>query len=282
LTLAKRPRYTRSVRRTAIALLAIAAAAGPARGDGEGPSAVAPHVPDASLRAVRERVVRLELEDAPAVEGRLLDFEDTSVTIAVSGTNEVISVPRERLRRVVAVASITTAKVATEHPAEHAAAPEKTRIVALQFGVPGTLQVDADYKLFHAFASTNVLASILTASGDSLWTASAFGAGVSLPMTSTSRWRLDVFGQVLPLHVTSFYTYLAVGAGVGFHHTAPSGFTVGFTFPVLGFATRLGSSPYGYDGPFRYNDSVGYYYFAGLVGMPLVTMGYRFATRCPN
>jgi hypothetical protein len=36
---------------------------------------------------------------------------------------------------------------------------------------------------------------------------------------------------------------------------------------------------YGYDAPFRYNDSLGYHYLAGFVGLPLVTVDYRFPCR---
>jgi hypothetical protein len=48
---------------------------------------------------------------------------------------------------------------------------------------------------------------------------------------------------------------------------------------VVGFATRIGSSPTGYDAPFRYNDSLSYYYLAAVAGMPLFTLGYRFPAK---
>jgi hypothetical protein len=223
-------------------------------------------VPDPSLRAVTGHLVRLELDGSPAVEGRVLAFETATVTLAVLDTNEVVTVPRDKLAHVIAID----------------AAPEKMRVFGLQFSLLGTVAVDADYKLLHGFASTSLLLPIVTASGSSTWVAGAVGAGVSVPMGKTSRWKLDVFGEVLPLHTTSYYTYLAFGVGAGFHYTASSGFTIGFTVPVIGFSTRLGNSPTGYDASFRYNDSVGYYYLAGLAGMPLVTMGYRFATNCPR
>lgn len=225
-------------------------------------------VPDASLRAVNGRVVRLELDGTPAVEGRMLAFEPATVTVVITGSNEVITVPREKLQHVIAVEAI--------------AVPEKMRVFGLQFSLLGTVAVDADYKLFHGFASTSLLLPIMTASGDSTWLAASVGGGVSVPLSATSRWKLDVFGEVLPLHTTSYYTYLAFGVGAGFHYTASSGFTLGVTVPVVGFSTRLGSSPTGYDASFRYNDSVGYYYLAAIAGMPLVTMGYRFATNCPR
>jgi len=256
-----------------VVLLALLALGTVAHAD-DAPPAV--RVPDASLRAVTGHVVRLELDGSPAVEGRVIAFEAGTVTLAVSGSNEVVTVPRDKLQRV----------IATEAPATAIATPpavtEKMRVVGLQFSLLGTVAVDADYKLLHGFASTNLLLPIMTASGNSTWLAASVGGGVSVPMGATSRWKLDVFGEVLPLRTTSYYTYLAFGLGAGFHYTASSGFSVGITVPMLGFSTRLGSSPYGYDASFRYNDSVGYYYVAAIAGMPLVTMGYRFATNCPR
>lgn len=221
-------------------------------------------VPDASLRAVAEHTVRLELDDARIAEGRMLAFDAASVTLVASDTHEVISVPREHLRRLVLVDFATPA-------------PEPHRMWGLHFGLPGTLVADVDYGRLHAFASPNVMLPILTASGESTWYAAAIGAGVSLHLSE--RWRFDAFAVTMPLHYTSFYTYLAAGVGIGFHRTAASGLSWGFTLPVLGFAERLGHSPYGYDAPFRYSDSLGYFYLAGLTTLPLITLGYRFPCR---
>jgi hypothetical protein len=143
--------------------------------------------------------------------------------------------------------------------------------------VPGTLVGDVDDGWLHAFVSPNVLLPILTASGESAWFAGSIGAGVSVHLSQ--RWKVDAFATVMPLHYTSFYTYVASGLGVGFHYTAASGLSVGFAFPVLGFAARLGKSPYGYDAPFRYSDSLEYFYLAGLTTLPLATIGYRFPSR---
>ncbi len=224
-------------------------------------------LPDATLRAVVNREVRLEL-DAGYMEGKVLAVDATTLTIAIAATREVITIARDKLRRVIAI------DVPRPPPA-----PDKLRFVGVQFSLLGTIAVDVDYKHLHAFASTNVLFPILTAGGSGTWLTGAAGVGGSWPLGDTGRWRLDVFGQVLPLHTTSYYTYLGVGVGAGFHYTARSGFTVGFTLPVVGFATRFGTSTYGYDASFRYNDSVAYYYFAGISGMPILTMGYRFGRR---
>jgi len=221
-------------------------------------------VPDASLRAVKDRLVTLEREGAPAVEGRVIGFDETVVAIAVASTNEVVTVPRAHLVRVILA---------------DAAPSEAHRMIGVTFGLPGTIAVDADLRRWHAFASINGVFPILTEVGGSPWIAGAVGGGYTVPLSR--HWRLDVFGTVLPLRTTSYYTYLGFGVGGGFHYTGPSGFTVDLAMPLLGFATRLGSSPYGYDAPFRYNDSLGYFYLGGFVGLPLATFGYRFATSCP-
>jgi hypothetical protein len=223
-------------------------------------------VPDPSLRAVAGRLVRIELVGGPAVEGRLLAFDASSATLALATTNEVVTVPRAQLARIIL------------EPAAAEPVDDRPRAVGVQFGIPGTLVVDGDYGMWRGFASANVLFPILTASGDSRWYAAAIGGGIAVPLGG-SRWKLDAFADVMPLHVTSYYTYLAFGLGAGFHYTGSSGFTAGFAFPVLGFATRLGSSPYRYDAPFRYNDSLGYHYLAGFVGLPIATVGYRFPCR---
>lgn len=224
-------------------------------------------IADASLRAVTSREVRLDLVEGH-LQGRLVAFEDATITIALAATREVITIDRAKVLRVIALDEAPT-------PAPMPAA-DKQRFVGVQFSLLGTVAVDVDYERFHAFVSTNLLFPILTAGGSNTWLTGAAGAGLSWRLGDTGRWRLDVFGHVAPLRTTSYYTYLGVGVGAGFHYTARSGFTLGFTMPIVGFAQRFGTSTYGYDASFRYNDSVAYYYFAGISGMPIVTMGYRF------
>ncbi len=224
-----------------------------------------PAIPDASLHAVRNLPVRFE-GDGTIVEGRLLAFDNDTVTIARATTNEVVTLPRAGLSRVILADGVP------------APAPARRRIVGVQMSLLGTLAVDADYGRLRGFASTSLLLPVVTASGSNTWWAGAIGGGVTFPLGDSRRWRVDAFAQVMPLRMTSWYTYVGFGLGAGVHYTAPSGFTFGATLPVVGWATRLGSSPYGYDASFRYNDSLGYYYFAGVTGMPLLTMGYRFAS----
>jgi hypothetical protein len=186
----------------------------------------------------------------------------------------VMTVPREHLERVILIVS-TPPPPPPPLPVPSRPIREKVRIVGIELGLPGVLVIDADYGLFHTFASANLALPILTAAGDDVWMAAAFGAGISIPI-GKSHWTVDVFAQTTPFHVTSFYTYLGFGLGAGFHYTAPSGLVLGVSLPVIGFAARLGSSPYGYDASFGYNDSLGYYYLGAFAAMPLLTAGYRF------
>ena len=237
--------------RTILAVLAIARVA-------------AADVPDPSLAAARERDVRLEQSGAPAVEGRVLAFDLNSVTVALA-SGEIVTVPRAQIERVVLV----------EGPLE------RPRRFGLHSSLLGTALVDADVGRYRAFASANLLLPALTATGSSTYFAAAVGGGLTLRLHPESHWRVDVLGQVVPLHTTSFYWYLGFGLAGGFHYTARSGISIGISFPIVGFATRVGHSPYGYDPSFRYHDSLYYYYFGAIAGMPMLTFGYRFATGCP-
>lgn len=220
-------------------------------------------VPDASLAAATAQAVRLELDGAAEEDGKLLGFDAASVTIARTGTAEIVTIPRVR---------VVGMRLAMP--------PERLRVLGVHSSLLGTAAVDAEYGYLRGFASTNLLLPILTATSKSTWYAAALGGGLSVPINR--RWRVDAVAEVAPFHTTSFYTYLAFGVGAGVHYTAASGLSIGVSFPVVGWSARLGSSPYGYDASFRYRDSLAYFYAAGLAGMPLLTIGYRFATRCPR
>ena len=65
-------------------------------------------------------------------------------------------------------------------------------------------------------------------------------------------------------------------AGFGLRFAAASGFTFAVKLPVFGYAFRGGHSPYGYDPPHRTSFGIGFYYLAGIMGLPLISIGYRF------
>jgi hypothetical protein len=251
------------------AFVTLLAVAGGARAENADAAMVAA-VPDASLRAMTGKRVRLELEGQPAVEGQLAGFEAQWVTVVLTGNNEVISVPRERLVHLKAL------DAGTEPAAPDAAAPERERVIGVHFGLSVSLAVDAQWRLFYGFVNGNVLFPLTTVTGNAAWMALAFGAGFTVPLERGHRWYADLVGQVLPLYLGSPYTYVGMGLGFGLRYLARSGFTFAVKLPVLGYAARVGRSPYGYDSSFRAGYGFGYYYLAGLMGLPLVSVGYRF------
>ena len=223
--------------------------------------AAAAPLPDASFTALADHTVELQLDDGRVVDGRLLAFDAETITLVAPGSGEVSSVVRARV-----------VQVRLTEPAP------RLRMWDVALSLPGSLNVDVDRGYLHAFASGSFLLPILTGAGQHTWFGFSVGAGVAVPVTE--RWKLDAFATVMPLRYTSFYAYLATGIGIGAHFTGRSGMTFGVTLPLLGFAARLGHSPYGYDAPFRTNDSLGYFYFAGLTALPLVSVGYRFPCPC--
>lgn len=95
-------------------------------------------VPDAALRAVTDRSLRLELDDATTVEGKLLAFDAEWITLAAAGTNEVIAVPRARVRHVILASLATPPARALATTGVAVVAPERHRMWGLHFGLPGT------------------------------------------------------------------------------------------------------------------------------------------------
>lgn len=225
-------------------------------------------LPDASFKALVDRSVALELDDGRTAGGRLLAFDADTLTLVAADSGEISSVARARVVRV----RLVTGAVAELAP------PPRPRMWDVQLSLPGSLNVDVDRGYLHAFASGSFLLPILTGAGQHTWFGFSAGAGIAVPVTE--HWKLDAFAVVMPLRYTSFYTYLATGLGIGAHFTGRSGMTFGVALPLLGFAARLGHSPYGYDAPFRTNDSLGYFYFAGITALPLVSVGYRFPCPC--
>jgi hypothetical protein len=221
--------------------------------------AVPDPVPDASLRAMTGNVVRLEVEGQPEVEGRLVGFEEHWVTVARSGNDEVVSVPREKVARLLAVE-----------------APARERIVGVHFGMTVSLEVDAQWRLLYGFVNGNVLFPLTTVAGTDTWIALAGGAGITLPLARGSRWHADLFGLVAPLYLGGSYTYLGMGFGAGLRFDAHSGFSFGIKVPLIGYAARIGNSPYGYDSPFHAAYGFGYYYLSAVMGLPVLSVGYRF------
>jgi hypothetical protein len=232
-------------------------------------------VPDARLQAMTGKQVRVELEGSPAVSGELVGFEEKWVTLLVPQTGAVVWLPRTQLLGLTAL-DPPPAPAQTAAATPQKSAHERERIVGVHFGLSVSLAVDAQWRRFYGFVNGNVLFPLTTVTGNAAWMAVAIGAGATVPLVNGHRWYADMFAEALPLYLGGPYTYLGVGAGFGLRYAAVSGFTFAVKVPVLGYALRTGRSPYGYDPSFRPGYGFGYYYLAGLMGLPLVSVGYRF------
>jgi hypothetical protein len=224
---------------------------------------------DATLKAVHDQTVTARLRDGTELRGRIVAFDDTTVTLALSLSGSVLSVLRTNLIDVRLPPSIPPPTAAVTTPAP---APARERYVSLQFsGAPG-LMLDVDYRLFYAFANFPFVYPAATGGG--LLTMS-FGLGLNFPVARGSRWKMEVYGFVAPLRfsIDNEEDYpnenpwsVGIGIGIGLHYTFPSGFSIGLKSPVIGYAT--GSAAVG--------SGFAAFYLAGAMGLPLLSMGYRF------
>ena len=275
----------------ATALLAPSALAQGAPADAGTPQAPAP-VPEATLRAVKDRRVTLVTATQGEFTGKVLAVEPDSVTI-VREDSEVVTIPRALLTHV-RLADIDRASPETppppppQRPASARAetetsleappptsppppppAPSESGF-AVYLNAPAGIAVDGDYGHFHAFASTAFLFPLV--SSGQLFAATA-GAGATFSLSPN--WRIDLFGHVAPMffpggnYGQSFY--FGVGVGFGFRYLSSNGWCIGIKLPLLGGAAS--SYP-------AYNSGVGvvaaYYYLASAVSLPVFSIGYRF------
>lgn len=237
------------------------------------PSAATPVIPDASLRAMQGSWVALDFATRPPLVGRLAGFEADTVTLVLSGSNEVVTIPRSAIVR---LRGLTPTEPGHAGPGE-AAAPEPSgppRSFGVNFGVTPSVMLDVDYNLFYGFLNVNLVFPLATASSSHPWWTGSVGAGVSLPVSKNSRWKFDIFGSVLPLAgLESSKTYVSIGVGLGMHYTFPSGFTVAFKLPALGYTVRTCT----YDcSNLDSGEAFAYYFLASAMGLPIVSVGYRF------
>jgi hypothetical protein len=177
---------------------------------------------------------------------------------------------------------LASASPSTPSISKEASSPELTktfseRSVGIHVGVNlGLFAFDVQRDHFYGFVSGNLGIPLVT--NGAAW-AVILGAGYSLPISSPeqTRWVMDFLGTVAPggssmsWGPTSFYT--AVGVGLGFRLLHASGFTLGFKIPVFGMA--FGPAVGGRES-FRGDVSVGSYYLASGVSLPVVSFGYRF------
>jgi hypothetical protein len=138
----------------------------------------------------------------------------------------------------------------------------------------GLISVDLHVGHSYSFLAANVGIPLVT---NGLTGAFAVGSGYSFPLSAPgeSMWVMDVFGVANPgwqrtscfdcVNPTQFY--VGLGVGIGFRYLHWSGFTFGLKAPVFGAAPGGGTST---------SETVGTFYLANLIALPLVSFGYRW------
>ena len=142
----------------------------------------------------------------------------------------------------------------------------------------GLIGIDLHVNRSYTFLAGSLGVPLVT-NGD--FGAFAIGSGYSFPISAAgeSMWVLDVFGVVNPGWQRRYdvcfdfgcspqtYPFVGIGAGVGFRFLHWSGFTFGIKAPVFGAAINGGSTT---------SAAVGTFYLANLVGLPIVSFGFRW------
>jgi hypothetical protein len=258
--------------------------------DAGAPQAV---VPEATLRAVKDRRVTLVTATQGEFTGKVIAVEADSVTIA-RDDGEVVTIPRGLLTHVRLVEIEPRAPSPQSPPPPSLVPPRRADIestleqppappsppspresgVAVYLNAAAGIAVDGDIGHFHAFASTAFLFP-LVASGQLF--AGTVGAGATFLLSPN--WHLDLFAHVAPMffpggnYGQSFGQafYVGLGVGFGFRYVSATGWCIGIKLPMLGGAA--GTYP-------TYNSGVGvvagYYYLASAVSLPVFSVGYRF------
>jgi len=230
------------------------------------PSAAAA-VPDASFRAMKDQVVVLGLESGQGlreITGRLIAFEDQTVTLVVVPTNEVVTFFKKSILSLRAV-DLAPAKEPIE--ATENAGAVRERHFAINLGIPPEIAVDLDYGYFYGFGDVSI---VFPAATDGNWLPMSIGAGVNFRPVADSAWKMEIFAHYSPTRWSSDHWCHAFGVGLGVHYTTVGGLTFGFKVPIFGYSVSPSESHY------DSGSAVAMYYLAGAVGLPVASIGYRF------
>jgi hypothetical protein len=222
----------------------------------------------------------------------VLASDGDTLMVAVVPKGQIVAVPK---RDVFDVRVVLTPPVqhfylpdTHEAPAETrpepppAPLPPSTRYFGMHLGIPPAVMVDIDYGHFLGFANVSILMPFLTEGTEEsgapfggfgtshLW-AFTVGAGATFPFAPSSRWRFDLFaiaeGSNWSSNTSFAETYGAFGLGMGFHVTLDQGFSFGVKGPLVGGATGTSGGS---------ASALTTFFVSSLVGLPLVSFGYRF------
>lgn len=239
-------------------------------------------VADVTLRAVKDRRVRLSLDGGKEATGKLLAFEGDTITLAFDD-GSVVTVARAQVAGLkvdepvappVAPVKLTSPVEERAGETQEAAPPPRPRYFGAHLGMAPGVAFDLDYSYFHAFTSFAWLFPLVS-SGQLV--AFTVGLGASFPFSD--HWRFDIFAHVAPLFwrgynssglVSGYDPFVGVGGGIGLHYTAPNGFSIGVKLPVIGAAAG------NYGGSTGVGQSAGFYYLASAMSLPVFSVGYRF------
>jgi hypothetical protein len=272
--------------RTAALILALLAAgagravAQPAPDDEPQPRAALPApppplqaVPDNTLQALRGRVLAVTQRSGAVLVGELVGFDAVSVTLALAPSRAIVTFSRADVAGLQlaegpppALAPAAPLALALTPPA-----PERKRYFGLQLGIAPGVMMDLQVGHFYAFAN----ADLVLPTADTNLLGFAFGAGVTFPLGTRSHWNMDVFAHLNIAQLDSYEgNIVGGGLGMGFHYTAPNGFTVGFKFPIFGYSGLVKNNDTGSDNGSA--QGVAYYYLSSVMSLPVVSIGYRF------
>jgi hypothetical protein len=237
-----------------------------------GVPAALPPIPDASYRAVLDRTVILRTRGGGEVTGRILAFDPATVSMAVAPSQSVITFDRMEIVGMRLEPPPLPPPLVAPPPAQASSEalqltsgkPPRERHAGLHLGLAPSIYLDLDYKLFYGFFNASLVLPAAT-SGD--LAGFSLGAGLNFPITHGSAWKFEVFTYLASAKLAPDWA-VGIGVGIGLHYTFRSGFAVGFKAPILGYAfgQHLSSG----------SDGVAIYYLASAMGMPLLSLGYRF------
>jgi hypothetical protein len=221
-----------------------------------------PPVPDATLSALRGRVLSVTQRSGACFVGQVLGFDAASVTLALVPSRAIVTIPRGD------IAGLQLAEAPATTSAPDLSLPPPPPIVhnrhfGLQLGLAPAVTLDVEAGHFYGFLSADV---VLPMADTSLLGFSG-GAGATFALSARSRWNIDIFAHLDVARLTDYD--VGGGVGLGFHYTANNGFTLGFKIPILGYSSVGGSNS-------TSADSVALYYLGAVMSLPVISLGYRF------
>jgi hypothetical protein len=170
------------------------------------------------------------------------------------------------------VTALLVASLLCADDLEHVADAE--RPIGLHAGLNlGLIVVDAHLDSIYGFVASALGVALIT-EGEGAVGVMGIGYSFALSPRGETMWMFDLFGEACGgnLAITQNKQDAltgGLGLGVGFRWLHHSGFVLGFKVPVFGAAIAN-------RGIGNVGKSVGFFYLANLISLPLISLGYRF------